>query len=272
VIMIVRPGLPEMKRFAFFIFGCALFLSLTVEVITLEGDIGRMNTVFKFYMQSWTFMAVSAGASLVWLYPSLHRWIPGWRTWWSVALGLLIGSAALFPLTATVDKVTDRMTPTAPHTLDGMKYMETSVYPDVGGTLDLNQDYKAIQWMQDNIAGSPVIVEGNTVEYRWGTRFTIYTGLPGVVGWNWHQRQQRGVVSGDAVTNRVNAVGQFYLTTDRNETVAFLNKYNVEYIIVGGLEKLYFPGFGLEKFTSWNGDLWDQVYHDRDTTIYKVKR
>jgi uncharacterized membrane protein len=35
--------------------------------------------------------------------------------------------------------------------------------------------------MQDNIQGSPVIVEANCPEYRWCTRYTIYTGLPGVV-------------------------------------------------------------------------------------------
>jgi YYY domain-containing protein len=272
VVMILRPGLPEMKRFTFFIFGCALFLSMTVELITLEGDIGRMNTVFKFYMQSWTFMAISAGAGLVWLYTALPRWSAGWRSGWGLAFALLFGSAALFPLTASIDKINDRMNPTAPHTLDGMKYMETSVFQDIGGSLDLNQDYKAIQWMQDNVSGSPVIVEGNTVEYRWGSRFTIYTGLPGVVGWNWHQRQQRGVVSADQVTNRVNAVGEFYMTTERNETIEFLNRYNVEYIIVGQLEKLYYQGFGLQKFPSWNGDLWEVVYNDHDTAIYKVKR
>lgn len=272
VVLICRSGISEMKRFSLFIFGCALFLSTTVELITLEGDIGRMNTVFKFYMQAWTFMSISAGASLIWLYPAIKDWLPGWRNGWSVACGLLIGSAALFPMTATIDKIRDRMNPFAPHTLDGMSYMETATYQDIGGSLDLNQDYKAIQWMQDNVKGSPVIVEGNTVEYRWGSRFTIYTGLPGVVGWNWHQRQQRGVVSADQVTNRVNAIGQFYLGIDRAEAAAFLNKYNVEYIIVGQLEKMYYPGMGLDKFPSWNGELWDEVYRDRDTVIYKVKR
>ena len=57
--------------------------------------------------------------------------------------------------------------------------------------MNLVQDYKAIRWMQDNVQGSPVIVEANCPEYRWCMRFTIYTGLPGVVGWNWHERQQR---------------------------------------------------------------------------------
>jgi YYY domain-containing protein len=272
VIMILRPGLPERKRFIFFIFGCALFLSLTVELITLEGDIGRMNTVFKFYMQSWTFMAISAGAGLLWLSSGFPRWSSGWRNGWGIAFTLLVAGAALFPLTASVDKIKDRMNGVAPHTLDGMKFMESSIYNDAGANLILNEDFKAILWMQDNVIGSPVIVEGNTVEYRWGNRFTIYTGLPGVVGWNWHQRQQRGVVSADQVTNRVNAVGQFYLSADRSETIEFLERYNVEYIIVGQLERLYYPGFGLQKFPSWEGELWDEVFTTGDTAIYKVNK
>ena len=56
--------------------------------------------------------------------------------------------------------------------------------------------------------GSPVIVEANTPEYRWGNRFTIYTGLPGVVGWNWHQRQQRAVVPSEWVTERIDEISE----------------------------------------------------------------
>ena len=91
--------------------------------------------------------------------------------------------------------------------------------------------------MQDNVQGSPTIVEANTSEYRWGSRYTIYTGLPGVLGWNWHQRQQRNTVPSEWVTNRVADIGAFYTALDRESSTAFLQQYNVKYIIVGILQR-----------------------------------
>jgi len=56
------------------------------------------------------------------------------------------------------------MAPEAPHTLDGMTYMEYAIHADEGVEMDLSQDYNAIRWMQDNVTGSPVIVEAHLTE------------------------------------------------------------------------------------------------------------
>jgi uncharacterized membrane protein len=152
-----------------------------------------------------------------------------------------------------------------------MEYMKTAHYSDFDKDMDLSQDYRAIRWMQDNIMGSPVIVEANVPEYRWGTRFTIYTGLPGVVGWNWHQRQQRAVVNSDWVQQRVDQVGEFYNTNDQQEVKDFLRLYGVKYIIVGQLERAEYSQKGIAKFDEWNGSLWDEIYRDGETVIYKVR-
>lgn len=273
LVLMLRPGQPDAKRLVLLMTAVALALTLAVEVIVLKGDIGRMNTVFKFYFQAWTLFSLSAAAALMWLLPAVAKeWLPGWRSGWQVALGLLVGGAALFPLMAGLDKITDRMSAQAPHTLDGMQYMATSVYSQNGQEMDLHQDYEAIHWMQENVQGSPVIVEANTTEYYWGNRFTIYTGLPGVVGWSWHQRQQRAIVPSDWVTSRLDEVAQFYGTLDRQQAEDFLRKYDVHYIIVGQLEAIMYPGLGLEKFAEWDGSLWKEVYHQDDTTIYEVIR
>jgi YYY domain-containing protein len=271
-VLILRPGQPDVKRLVLFFIGTALTLTLSVELIVLKGDIGRMNTVFKFYLQAWTLFSLSAAAGLIWLLPAVFKeWTGAWRTSWQVGLVLLVGGAAMFTVLGGADKIRDRMIPLAPHTLDGMAYMQTAQYSDNGKDMTLGEDYAAIQWMQDNVKGSPVIVEANTVEYRWGTRFTIYTGLPGVVGWNWHQRQQRGgVVPTTWVTDRVDEIGVFFRTDDRQFTEDFIHKYNVSYIIVGQLEEAYYAGVGLEKFMAWDGELWKEVYHQGQTTIYKV--
>jgi uncharacterized membrane protein len=113
-------------------------------------------------------------------------------------------------------------------------------------------------------------LEANTVEYRWGSRVSIYTGLPSVIGWNWHQRQQRSLQSLE-VSARVTDVATLYGTLDAGVAMQLLDDYDVEYIIVGDLERAYFEPSGLDKFAQMaeDGDL-RVVYDEKGTVIYQV--
>ncbi|PIV27946.1 MAG: hypothetical protein COS37_01870, partial [Anaerolineae bacterium CG03_land_8_20_14_0_80_58_20] len=155
-LLILRPGQSDAKRWVLFMVGTSLVLTIAVEVVVLVGDIGRMNTVFKLYLQAWTMLAVSAAAALGWTLPAVPRWRTRWRGIWQVGLTLLLAGAAFFTVTGTLDKIRDRMNSEVPHTLDSMTYMETSTFWD-SVDMRLGQDYRAIRWMQDNAQGSPVI-------------------------------------------------------------------------------------------------------------------
>jgi uncharacterized membrane protein len=268
-VLLLRPSLPDAKRFVLFMIGTALIITIVVEVVVVRGDIGRQNTIFKFYLQSWFLLAASAGAAFAWTLPAFFKWLPGWRAVWQTGMILLVSGAALFTISGTSGKIRDRWIAEAPRTLDAMTFMQYAHYDDFGQRLDLSEDYRAIRWMQDNVQGSPVIVEANCPEYRWCTRYTIYTGLPGVVGWNWHQRQQRGFLS-TWVEDRVVDVGNFYNSLDPDDTRSFLEKYDVRYIIIGPLERAAYTPRGLAKFDAFEGMYWDAVYRDGDTVIYEV--
>jgi uncharacterized membrane protein len=269
-VLIFRPGQPTTKQIVLFLTGSALALTLFVELFVLQGDIGRMNTVFKFYLQAWSFLGISAAASLFWFLEIVDAWKPRWSNAWGVAAAALVIGASLYPMTAGLAKIRDRMVPSAPRGLDGMAYMQTATYAETWGTMELGADYKAIRWLQEHVIGSPVIVEANNRGlYRWGSRMTIYTGLPGVVGWEWHQQQQRAVLPGTVVTNRILEIEEFYRTTDPEEARAFLAKYNVGYIIVGQQERGMYAGPGLDKFAAQEGILWQEVYRDGGTVIYQ---
>jgi uncharacterized membrane protein len=62
----------------------------------VRGDIGRQNTIFKFYLQSWFMLAVSAAAAFAWTFPSVFRWLPGWRAFWQGAMIVLVSGAAMY--------------------------------------------------------------------------------------------------------------------------------------------------------------------------------
>jgi uncharacterized membrane protein len=283
-VLLLRPRMPDLKRLVLFLVGTGLIITLMVEVVVVRGDIGRMNTVFKFYLQAWALFAVSAAAALGWLLGPVKRWLPGWRISWRATFSFLVFSAALFTLYGSMAKIKDRWVTAAPHTLDGMAYMPYATYYEDysnvsdntpadqrGINMDLSQDYRAIRWMQENIQGSPVIVEANSPNlYRWYSRFTIYTGLPGVLGWEWHEQQQRALNPPGWVSKRLSDINQFYTTVDTDVTKQFLNLYQVRYIVVGQLEQVTYPGPGLDKFPAFTGVLWNQVYQDENTTIYEV--
>jgi YYY domain-containing protein len=270
-VLMLRQDQPDAKRLVLFLVGTGLVITLFVELFVLVGDINRMNTVFKFYLQAWTLFAISSAAALFWMLPGIDAlWGRVSSAMWRTAFVLLVGGGLLFPLLGGADKMRDRMSSLAPHTLDGMAYMQTSFYNESGFDMDLEQDYQAIRWMQDHVVGTPVIVEGKTGEYRWGTRFTIYTGLPGVVGWNWHQIQQRNQMPSSMVTGRIEEINAFYLTVDPQQAKDFLDKYDVKYIVLGQLERAIYPGPGLDKFEALDGNLWREVFRYKDTVLYEV--
>jgi uncharacterized membrane protein len=245
-----------------------------------------MNTVFKIYYQAWTLMGLSAAACFAWLLADMDKWLPGWRTAWEVTATVLIGGAALFIIMGGLGKVDDRMAENAPRGLDSMTYMNYSTYFERNTNLDLSADYRAIRWMQDNVKGSPVIAEapGAGIQYEWFNRFSIYTGLPDVVGWEWHQMQQR-VLFTNTVRQRGAEEDNFYSTPDVQATLAFIHKYNVRYLIVGQLEWARYvnpdwvqgaPGCPdcLGKFQQYDGKYWHAVYRDEagKTVIYEVNK
>jgi YYY domain-containing protein len=270
LLLLLRPGQDLMKGFVLFLIGTGLAITLMVEIVYVAGDIGRMNTVFKFYLQAWTLFAVSAAGSFFWLIDSLRKLKSPLKPVWQTILYILLASAALYPLLGSVAKIKDRMVTDAPPSLDGMSYMAYATYYDLDTPLDLSKDYEAIRWMQENIQGSPVIVEANQVEYHWGTRYTVYTGLPGVVGWNWHQRQQRTITPHEWVYSRVDDVNHFYDTTDLLAARDFLKKYQVSYIILGQLERAKYLPEGIAKFEEGEGTLWQVVYQNQEVKIYQT--
>ena len=287
------------RLFVLSMVGLGLGLSMGVDVIILEGDIVRMNTVFKFYLHIWVLFAL-ASAFLAWqlifvywrpllarerlpsplpqrsvLSPSKERGGEGRRLPRYAAQGaaatfaMLLLGALLYPMFATPVRLDDRFSASTSTGLDGAAYAETAVYEDEHGPIALAPDWEGIEWMRRNVKGTPAIVEGRAELYRWGGRFSIYTGLPTVVGWDWHQTQQRGDLA-YMVQQRVIELDNFYNATDATSALRFLDTYDVRYVILGRLERYYYNPDGLAKLEAGLNGALEVAFQNESLTIYEV--
>jgi YYY domain-containing protein len=274
LLIVLRLRLEAKQRFVWLLFGLGLALSLAVDLFVLKGDIGRMNTVFKFYLQIWVLWSVAAVVSLSYLVERMRKWSPSRRGAWQGFLALLLLLAALYPILATKAKIGDRFDASIGPSLDGTAYMQSAVYNDGGQLITLKYDLDAINWLLDNVKGSPVIAEANTEPrglYRWGSRVAIYTGLPTIIGWSWHQRQQRSAMPGQWIDQRLNDVQRLYSDTSPEVAMEIVRRYGVRYIYVGEVERIYYPGEGLDKFERMRADgQLSLAYHNEQVRIYEV--
>jgi uncharacterized membrane protein len=308
------------RRVGLFFIGTGMAVFLFVDLFTVGGD--RMNTIFKLYMPLWTMFSVAGSAMLAWLWAERTRWSASGSAGWTAVALVLVAGAALFTATAWPAKMRDRfpayaanpagcaplapglayeagVTPVdQPRGLDGMNFLTFSGQCDFGAFLPFVYDHDIATWLQDNVQGSPVIVEGHSYElYRSTSRIAWYTGLPNVVGWNYHQRQQRGPAGSDTeIFRRGGEIIAFYCAgvsadiqfanptcssalglggANLDETTAsvsaFLAKYQPRYIIVGPLERALYPAEGLAKFAQMaNAGSLRVVFENPGATIYEV--
>jgi uncharacterized membrane protein len=252
---------------------CGLLLTLAVEYLVVQNiDIGRSNTVFKTYLQVWVMWGLAAAVAAHVTHDALRHFGRAVRIAWHSAAVLLFAATLLYPAFATRARIDHRFDTSVGATLDGSAFMARAVYSDKGRMLTLAHDLGAIRWMLDNVKGSPVVAELNTSPtlYGWGNRFAMFTGNPAIVGWDFHQRQQRGVATPEAIANRIADVQEAYRTRDPDRAYRILRRYGTEYLVVGELERAYFPR-GQQKWATRVGVLWDLVYRNEGATIYRLR-
>lgn len=225
----------------------------------------RMNTVFKFGYQVWVLWATAAALVLPRLLRGLRRVnVVAYGIWLGV-LGFLVGAALIFPVFGIISRVGTRFaTPPAGLTLDGLAFMRTASYGVNNGTVNLADDAAAIRWITANISGTPLLLQSEQEFYRaYGVRIAANTGLPTIVS-ALHANEQR---PGPLVDARVRDVQRIYSGSDPLETAWLLNKYAVDYVYVGALERLRDP-VGVQKFATLGGVR--QVYQQGSVTIYQT--
>ena len=77
--------------------------------------------------------------------------------------------------------------------------------------------------------------------YALGRSFiAMFTGNPSIVGWDYHQRQQRPWQT-EEIRRRIRDVQTAYRTTDPERAYRLLSRYRVSYVVVGGLERAHLP-------------------------------
>ncbi len=266
---------PDGAQLGFVLMLALVSLSLVVglDFLRVEGDIDRLNSIFKFYLQVWVMLGI-VSAYLLWrLFRTQRSFLPRVayiRRGWKVALVVLMLGAAIYPVLGTQDRLRDRFGGyVTPLTLNGVAFMEGVAFREHSGDLIyLAADYEGIRWLQQNVAGSPVVLEAVTPSYRWGGRVSMYTGLPSVIGWQWHQEQQRAGYAYE-VGRRIRDVQTIYSTDDAELALEVMRKYGVRYVYLGHLERIYFQE-GMEKFEDGLGGVLEKVFDNGETAVYRV--
>ena len=211
---------------------CAAILITASELFYF---IDRMNTLFKVHNTIWLLLGLGA-LSVITQIPRLskhERW-----ALFPLATTCAIGIAASFlNIKATLIETSPRAEGKRP-TLDGTAYLKDK-HPE---------DLQMYQWINQNVPGTPALLEatGKPYESEPFSRVVMHTGLPILLGWEYHV-SQRGVDAKD-LDDRRRAVRDVYTTVDATAARKLLERYKIELVYVGDRERQAFPGRGLLKF------------------------
>ncbi len=173
----------------------ALLLTVAVEfLVVADIDIGRTNTVFKTYLQVWVLLGVAAAVTATRLYGRRERLPRVLGTGRTRRLRLpALRRASSIPRSRRRPRSATASTGPSARRWTAWRSWSAPSMSTRTRRWRLDDDLDAIRWFQEDVDGSPVVAEVNTYPtlYGWGNRYAMFTGNPAVIGWDFHQRQQR---------------------------------------------------------------------------------
>jgi uncharacterized membrane protein len=200
------------------------------EFFYLRDQFGwRMNTIFKFYYQTWLIWSIAAAYGSALLLRNLAK---PWSYVFKLILIIILAMSLVYPALSLWNKTGGFNT--SKLSLDSAAYLKDSS-PD---------ELAAINWLKTAPEG--VIAEavsptgGSYTNYG---RVATHSGLPAVLGWMGHESQWRG---GDTeMGSRQSDIEKLYCSRDWEGTRQILDDYNIRYVVLGSLERTtYQPNQG----------------------------
>jgi len=232
----------------------AAFLLVLVPQHLYIGD--RMNTFFKLYLEAWLLFAIATG---VLVFGRSSRWEAlgvGMRPA-QLAVLLVFGASTFTGMTATRAAVSRHFARYSGPSLDGLRYLRE----------DRPEEHEAVRWFSAHVPGTPVILEAQGPSYQDFARISMLTGLPTVLGWDYHVKQ-RGNTASD-VQARQDDIRTIYEATDAAAIDQLLRRYRIAYVYDGWLERKVYSAAGLRKFGN-TPNIFQLVYENPQARIYRV--
>ncbi|MBI4334039.1 MAG: hypothetical protein HY673_22475 [Chloroflexi bacterium] len=235
------------------IFG-ALYIVYGTDLFWFKDAVmgGRANTIFKFYYHVWVLLALASAYGVHYL---LFVWKPSPlpfkidRVFVLVIVGLLLAASLLYAPAALMAKTNFfKATPT----LDGLSFLPAP-------------DREYIDWFNDNVPGTPVVIEASNIWSLEEARVAVRTGLPTLLGPAGAEKSWRGDYDREFMA-RIKDLEIIYQSDDLQKVQSLLTRYQAQYIVLGGLETVrYGPGIK-ERFDGW----FEKAFANGAATIYKA--
>ena len=211
---------PSSHDFVFILVLMGGLLVIFVEFFFLRDQFGsRMNTIFKFYFQTWIFWGLAAAFGSAVLLKGLQG---VWNVLFRISFGLLLIASLTYPVLSLWNK-TSGFNPPNGYTLDGTAYLERNTPEEMAG----------IRWLEASPDG--VVVEAVGPQYSEFARVATNSGQPNVLGWAGHESQWRG--GRKEIGTREEDIEMIFSSNDWESTKILLDMYDVRYVFIGPLEK-----------------------------------
>ena len=251
------------------------------------GGYLRSNTMFKFTFAAFIILSITMIYSIIRL-----LWFVSKKGKYSTPLfvlglffTLLLFIPAHYTLAALKQRCGDDFSPARYKGLDGTSYLSTHISYQVENNEpgNLIPYMAAIDWFNTNVSGSPVICEAYGDSYKDNCIISAYTGLPTVFGWQTHEWLWRyhGIVDKETdtlvsdpqkdvwkmyITPRHNDIDILYLSDNASQVQGIIDKYRIEYIVIGDMEVYKYNHDNSYIFAS----LGEEVFSYGNLRIYKV--
>ena len=225
---------PRSTTFVLCLVAIGILLTYMPEFAFLRDNFGnRMNTVFKFYYQSWLLLAIAAAYAIAW-----HIFLAGRRFRQHgpdrgkalffglapTALALLLILACLiYPVAGAYAKI--KGSGTRLPTLNGLAYVGSD-------------ELAVIDWIRGNTRPDALILEAKGASYRVSSaRISAATGRATLLGWDGHEAQWRGRAYAEMASGRAEAIREIYQGPRPTTLQEQLDRWQIDFLVVGPEER-----------------------------------